>query len=141
MEDYTDSFEFRIFGEEYLKFRHFLVKNSFVYVKAFVREGWMDKDTGKKSDPSLQFNSFQLLHDVMDIYAKKLSIQLDIKDLQEHRIKVLKDLIKMHKGDHALNFVVYDNEETLKLSMPSRKQKVKISQELLDELENNANIL
>jgi DNA polymerase-3 subunit alpha len=43
----------------------------------------------------------------------------------------------MHKGDHALNFVVYDNEETLKLSMPSRKQKVKISQELLDELESN----
>jgi DNA polymerase-3 subunit alpha len=43
----------------------------------------------------------------------------------------------MHKGDHALNFVVYDNDEALKLSMPSRKQKVKISQELLDELESH----
>jgi len=137
VEDYTDSFEFKIYGEDYLKFRHFLVKNSFVYVKVFVREGWIDKVTGKKSDPRLQFNNFQLLHDVMELYAKKLSIQLDIKDLQEHRIKELKDLLKMHKGDHALNFVVYDNEETLKLSMPSRKQKVKISQELLDELENN----
>ena len=73
----------------------------------------------------------------MEVYAKKLSIQLDIKDLQEHRIKVLKDLIKMHKGDHTLNFVVYDNDETLKLSMQSRKQKVKISQELLDELTQN----
>jgi len=137
VEDYTDSFEFRIYGEEYLKFRHFLVKNSFIYVRVFVREGWMDKATGKKSEPRLQFNNFQMLHDVMEVYAKKLSIQLEIKDLQEHRIKVLKDLIKMHKGDHSLNFVVYDNEEELKLSMPSRKQKVKISQELLDELENN----
>jgi len=137
VEDYTDSYEFRIYGEEYLKFRHFLVKNSFIYVKVFVREGWMDKATGKKKEPRLQFNNFQMLHDVMDVYAKKLSIQLNIKDLQEHRIKVLKDLIKTHKGDHALNFVVYDNEEELKLSMPSRKQKVKISQELLDELENN----
>ena len=27
LEDYTDSFEFRIFGEEYLRFRHFFVKN------------------------------------------------------------------------------------------------------------------
>jgi DNA polymerase-3 subunit alpha len=137
VEDYTDSSEFRIFGEEYLKFRHFLVKNSFVFVKVFVREGWMNKDTGKKGEPRLQFNNFQLLHDVMDTYAKKLSIQLNISELQEHRIKILKDLIKMHKGDHALNFVVYDNEEQLKLSMSSRKQKVKISQELLDELENN----
>ena len=136
IEDYTDSHEFRIFGEEYLKFRHFLVKNSFVYVKAYIREGWINKDTGKKSDPRLQFNNFQLLHDVMDTYAKKLSIQLSINDLQEHRITVLQDLFKMHQGDHALNFVVYDNDEEIKLQMPSRKQKVKISQELLDELEN-----
>ena len=51
VEDYTDSYEFRIFGEEYLKFRHFLVKNSFVYVKSFVREGWVNRDTGKKERP------------------------------------------------------------------------------------------
>ncbi len=137
IEDYSDSMEFRIYGEEYLKFRHFLVKNSFVYVKVFVREGWIDKTTGKKNEPRLQFNNFQLLQDVMELYAKKLSIQLNIKDLQEHRIKLLKDLMKTHKGDQALNFVIYDNDETLKLNMQSRKQKVKISQELLDELKNN----
>ena len=42
----------------------------------------------------------------------------------------------MHEGNQMLNFVVYDNKEQIKLQMPSRKQKVKISQELLDELEN-----
>ncbi len=136
VEDYTDSFEFRIFGEEYLKFRHFLVKNSFVYVKIRIAEGWTQKETGKKGEPRIQFNSFQMLHDVMEIYAKKLSIQLDIKDLQQKRIQILNDLIKRHEGNHGLNFVIYDNEEKLKLNMSSRKQKVKISQELLDELAN-----
>ncbi|TXE09040.1 DNA polymerase III subunit alpha [Gelidibacter salicanalis] len=139
IEDYTDSFEFRIFGEEYLRFRHFLVRSSFVYVKVYVKEGWTNKDTGKKSEPRLQFTSFQLLHDVMDTYAKKLSIQLEIKDLKESKIKALDDVLRMHEGNHALNFVVYDNEEKMKLHMPSRKQKVKISQELLDEL-NNQNV-
>ncbi|MFL0353494.1 DNA polymerase III subunit alpha [Xanthomarina sp. GH4-25] len=137
VEDYTDSFEFRIFGEEYLKFRHFLLKNSFIYVKLFVREGWINRETGKKSDPRIQFNSFQLLHDVMDTYAKKLSIQLQVSDLQEERIRKLKELITMHAGDNLLNFIIYDTEEQIKLNMPSRKQKVKISQELLDELESN----
>ncbi|WP_250433236.1 DNA polymerase III subunit alpha [Hanstruepera flava] len=137
IEDYTDSFEFRIFGEEYLKFRHFLLKNSFVYVKVFVREGWTNRETGKKSDPRLQFNSFQLLHDVMDTYAKKLSVQLNIADLQEQRIQKLKELFSLHKGDNALSFVIYDNEDQIKLNMPSRKQKVKISQELLEELESH----
>ena len=43
----------------------------------------------------------------------------------------------MHEGNHALNFVIYDNDEKLKLNMSSRKQKVKRSQELLDELASN----
>ena len=135
IEDYNDSFEFRIFGEEYLKFRHFLLKNNFVFVKAFVREGWINKDTGKPSDPRLQFNNFQLLHDVMEQYAKKLSIQVDIHDLNEQKIIALKELIHLHPGNQVLNFVVYDAREKLKLSMPSRKQKVKVCQELLSELE------
>ncbi|WP_299553770.1 DNA polymerase III subunit alpha [Seonamhaeicola sp.] len=135
VEDYTDSYEFRIFGEEYLKFRHFLMVNNFVFVKTFVREGWVNKDTGKKSDPRLQFNSFQLLHDVMEQYAKKLSLQLDINDLKEDKILQIQDLLRMHPGNQALNFVVYDTKEKLKLNMPSRKQKVKVCQELLNELE------
>ncbi|MFK7781164.1 DNA polymerase III subunit alpha [Psychroserpens sp.] len=137
VEDYTDSYEFRIFGEEYLKYRHFLVKNSFVYVKCFVREGWVNRDTGKKSDPRLQFNSFQLLHDVMDTYAKKLSVQLNINDLKEANIGKLQELFRLHDGNNALNFVIYDNDEEIKLNLPSRKQKVKISQELLQELDND----
>jgi DNA polymerase-3 subunit alpha len=134
IEDYTDSYEFRIFGEDYLKHRHFLMKNSFVHVKTFVREGWTNRDTGKKSDPRMQFNSFRLLHDVMENYAKKLSIQVDINDLSEDKILQLKDLLQMHPGNQMLNFVVYDIEEKIKINMPSRKQKVKVSQELLNEL-------
>tara|TARA_R110002073_G_scaffold159477_1_gene314778 strand:+ start:6256 stop:10635 length:4380 start_codon:yes stop_codon:yes gene_type:complete len=136
IEDYTESFEFRIFGEEYLKFRHFLMVSNFVYVRAFIREGWVNRETGKKGEPRIQFNNFQLLHDVMDTYAKKLSIQFDIKDIKEERIKSIKELLGMHEGSHHLNFVIYDNKEQIKLQMPSRKQKVRISQELLEELES-----
>ena len=134
IDDYTSSQEFRIFGEEYLKFRHFLVKNSFVHVRVFVKEGWKNKETGKVGDPRLQFNSFMLLHDVMDNHAKKLSIHLDINQLKEHTVKQLEELFGMHKGNQALNFVLHDAEEKITLQMPSRNQKVKISQELLDEL-------
>jgi DNA polymerase-3 subunit alpha len=136
IEDYTNSHEFRIFGEEYLKFRHFLMLNNFVYVRSFVREGWTNRETGKKGEPRLQFNNFQLLHDVMDAYAKKLSIQLSIKGLTEDKIKEIQDLLRMHKGKHVLNFVVYDDEEELKVELKSRKQKVQISQELLNELQS-----
>nr|WP_299488169.1 DNA polymerase III subunit alpha [uncultured Allomuricauda sp.] len=137
LEDYSESHEFRIFGEEYLKFRHFLMINSFVHVKAFVREGWVNRETGKKGDPRLQFNDFKQLQDVMDSYAKKLTIKLDIARLQENRIQILKDTLRSHKGEHTLNFVVYEMQDEIKLNLSSRKQKVKINSELLSSLEEN----
>lgn len=134
LEDYNDSCELRIFGEEYLKFRHFLVPNSFIYARIYIKDGWVNRDTGKKSDPRMQYNAMQMLHDVMDQYAKKLTIQLTLEEVQEDRIDSLKDLIKQHKGDHSLHFVIYEMQEKLKLQMNSRRQKVKISNELLEEL-------
>ncbi|MAN28999.1 MULTISPECIES: DNA polymerase III subunit alpha [Mesonia] len=134
VEDYLESYEFRIFGEEYLKHRHFLMMNSFVYIKAFIKQGWVNKDTGKAGDPRIQFNSFKQLQDVMEESAKKLTIQLDVHELKEERIEFLKDLFVTFKGDHTLNFVVYEMKERVKLHMPSRKQKVKICNELLEQL-------
>ena len=132
---YCRRFEFRIFGEEYLKFRHFLVPNSFVFVKVFVKEGWTNRETGKKSDPRMQFNSMQMLHDVMENQANKLTIQMPIEDVSEDKIVALKQLFKTHKGDKQVQFVVYEMEEKVKLTMPSRKQKVGITKELLADLE------
>lgn len=135
MEDYTDSFEFRIFGEEYLKFRHFLMLNSFAYIKLYVREGWVNRDTGLKGDPRMQFNSFMLLQDVMESFAKKLTIKLNIDELEETQVLQLKDTLVSHKGDHPINFVVYEMKEQIKVRLSSRKQKVQISSELLQRLE------
>ena len=136
IEDYVNSHEFRIFGEEYLKFKHFLMHNNFVFVRTLIKEGWINRETGVKGEPRLQFNSFQLLHDVMESYAKKLSIQLNIKEISEEKIQTINDLLKMHSGNHILKFVVYDNDDELKLEMSSRLRKIKISQELLEELKS-----
>ena len=121
IEDYNESYEFRIFKEEYLKYRHFLVPNSFVQIKVFIKEGWVQKDTGKKGEPRLQFNNVQLLQEVMDIYAKKLTIQLDIAKLEEEHITELKDIFQSHPGDNNLNFVVYEMQEQVKLQGMTRQ--------------------
>ncbi len=135
VEDYNESYEFRIFGEEYLKYRHFLMPNNFVHIKVFIKEGWRNKETGKSGEPRIQFRSFKQLQDVMNTYAGKLTIQLDIDNLQKNQIADLKDLFRSHPGDHLLNFVVYKVQDRIKLHMPSKRQKVKISQELLQSLE------
>ena len=135
VEDYEDSYDFKIFGEEYLKWRHFLVPNSFIYGRVLVKEGWTNRETGKKSEPRLQYNSIQLLHDVMEAHGKKLTLTIPLSELKDGRIDSLKNLVKTHKGEKQLFFVVYEKDEKIHLTMPSRKHKINISKELLDELE------
>jgi len=137
MEDYTDSLEFKIFGEEYLKFRHFLMINSFAFIKVYIKEGWVNRDTGKKGDPRLQYNNFMLLQEVMETFAKKLTIKLNIDELKEEDVHELKHTLVSHKGNHSLKFIVYEMEEEIKVTLSSRKQKVRISSELLATLEDN----
>ena len=129
IEDYSDAHEFRMFGEDYLKFKHFLIPNSFLHIKLSVRPGW------KEGDVRLQFNSIQMLQDVLEAMANKLTLQLNVLELDDEKIHSIEEIVKEHKGKDHLNFVVYDMEEQLKLHMPSRTSKIKISQELLNELE------
>ena len=135
VEDYDDSYDFKIFGEEYLKWRHFLVPNSFIYGRVFVKEGWTNRDTGKKGEPRLQYNSFQLLHDVMEVQGKKLTLTIPLNELEDEKINSLKNLVNTHKGEKQLFFVVYEKNEKINLTMPSRKHKINISKELLDALD------
>jgi len=135
IEDYNDSFEFRIFGEEYLRFKHFLVPNSFLYVKATVKPGWTNKE-GVKGDPRVGFNDFMLLHDIMAKMCKKITLKLALKDVKEDTIKNLQHLFATNSGSHSVRFLVYDVEEKLEVDLPSRTSKVQITNEFLAKLDS-----
>jgi len=183
LEGYDESYEFRIFGEEYLKFRHFLIQNNFAYLKVLIKEGWVNHETGKKTDPRMQFVEVRQLQDILEAFAKKLVVLLNIKDLQTDFIHKLSQLFNENKGDNSVTFEIMElekikrlvevettnefeetedavftdeNEESdvaledtkikevteveeikvvTKLSMPSRRLKIRISNELLQELE------
>jgi len=135
LEDYVDSFEFRIFGEDYLKFKHFLILNNFIHIKITIVEGWKNKETGIVGDPRFQYKNFKLLQDVVKSFARKLSIQLNLDEIKETKIDEIKKLLVKHKGEHNLSFVVYDEKEKIKIDMQASKHKINISPELLELLD------
>jgi len=129
--DYTDSFEFRMFGEEYLRFKHFLVLNTFLYIKLKIVKGWKENET------QMRYQNFLMLQDVLANLSKEITITLDIQKVNKDLIKKLSELIKTYKGKKDLYFLVYDQSENIKLNMPSRKFKIDIKNDLLNELKEN----
>ena len=113
LEGYDESFEFKIFGEDYLKFRHFLIQNNFTYLKVLVKEGWINKETGKKSEPRIQFTEAKQLQDVLTNFSKKIIIDLDIKKLKPELIENLTSVFKEHQGDHQVSFEILETETAL----------------------------
>ncbi|WP_088324417.1 DNA polymerase III subunit alpha [Polaribacter tangerinus] len=135
MEDYGDSHEFRIFGEDYLKMKHFLVPNSFLFVRATIQPGWTNKE-GVVGEPRLKFTEMKLLHDIMDELCKKVTIQLPLNEIKEDTILNLESILKNTPGKQSLHFTVWDEQEKLEISLPSRNTKIHISNELLATLES-----
>ena len=135
VEDFSDQYEFRIFGEDYLKYRHFLVVNQFIRVRIMIREGWTNRETGKVGAPRMQYLHFEMLQNTVENNAKKLTLQLEISQLKNESVLQLKEELKSFKGDKQLMFNVYDSEKKVKLTLNSKKQKVKITPELLKLLD------
>jgi len=114
LEGYDESHEFRIFGEEYMKYRHYLTPNSFTFIKLMVKEGWPDKETGKKGEPRIQFVEFKILQDILSLFAKKLVIHININDLQSEFIHQLSTVFQQNKGDKTVVFEVMELEKIKK---------------------------
>ena len=57
--------------------------------------------------------------------------------MKEENVRLLKDTLMSHQGNHPLNFIIYEMQEEIKVNLSARKQKVQISSELLHQLDEN----
>ncbi len=46
-------------------------QNQFTYMRFTVKEGWINKETGKRGEPIIQVLQMQYLQDVFPNFAKK----------------------------------------------------------------------
>ncbi len=137
IDDYSGSFELRLYDEEYTNFKNFFTDNTFVYCRALVRSNtYKDKKTGAdKTFTRLRIISMSLLGKVMDKYTSKLAFTVDLKDVDEGFCKGLTKLARKHRGDVPLQAVVVDGERGLTLTLNTAELKVAVH-EMLPELES-----
>ena len=71
---------------------------NFLHIKTKIVEGWLNKETGVRGEPRIQYTNFKLLQDVVKTFAKKLSIQLKLDDIKNEKINSIKSLLSQHNG-------------------------------------------
>ena len=135
-EDFNDQYKFRVFGEDYLKYKHLLDENKILRLRLSVREGWVNKETGRVGEPRIQFLNIELLDGIITSSSKKITLKIDSSLIKEDDILKLGNILKKFKGSKPLYFDIHDIDNEFKLNMISEDKKVDISKDLLMALDN-----
>ena len=128
IEDFTDSKEFMLFREDYMKFKMMLVQGAFVYVRSRVQpRRWGDQ-------LEIKLTAINLLSEVLDKLTKSITLRVNLFDINEEFTNNFKNILEEHKGNHQLKLNVFDPDDTVSLEMLSRTHKVKITKQLIQDI-------
>lgn len=126
LEDYTDSHEFMLFGEDYLRLRHFLKLGSLLHLKISLRK----KRFGQGL--FIHIKSMKLLQDVMAEYAKSVTLYIAVEQLDDALLEQLKGVVRDFPGDRDMEIRIL--EPDIKLKLRTAKRKVRLETALLERL-------
>jgi DNA polymerase-3 subunit alpha len=136
LEDYNDSYEFALFGDDYIKFRNLLGEGFFVHIRGNIEEKFRQKDNW-----DLRINTISLLSEMRDRLTKSITVVLDLNTLDNQLLDNLQNMVQTNNEKYpnkncTLRFLVKDREDALLVDMSSKTFKVNPSDDLLEDIQN-----
>ncbi|MBQ1969009.1 MAG: DNA polymerase III subunit alpha [Flavobacteriales bacterium] len=135
IEDTSGSYSFSLYRGDFLKFRAFLQMNTFVYIRARVMQGWVNRETGAVGRPRFQVEDVRLLSEVPHDFPKNVTITLDVANIDGRMVEKLLAFVKSNKGHNKLEIKVVDKSTGVSVSLPVGEGKIALDQSIIDYLE------
>jgi DNA polymerase-3 subunit alpha len=140
LEDYKESYEFALFGEDYVKFRNLLMDGYFLHLKGNIEEKFKQKDNW-----DLRIASMSLLSEMRDKLTKSITVCIDLNALNESLLNNIQQVVDVNNQRHpvkncTLRFLVKDRDEALAVEVFSKTVKVNPSDDLLEDIYQITNV-
>lgn len=133
--DYTDSYKFMFFGNDFVNFGNFCKKGLFLLIRGKVAIKWQGND-------QLEFRAtkIELLQELAQ-KAESLRITVPAGSLTTDLIEELDTEFSKSPGKTLLKFSVFDQSTNIKLHLFSRTKRVGLSSGLKAYLQKNVNMV
>jgi DNA polymerase-3 subunit alpha len=128
IEDYSDTIEMALFGEDFLKLGHWIKAGEFLYIKGKVQQRY-NTDLWE-----FKPGSVQLLADIRGKLLKNIQVKLDLAMITPQIIEQMEALLGENKGSCSIKMLLSDNSENISVEMFSRKYKVEPNNMFIDRL-------
>ena len=130
MEDFENSGEIALFGQDWLKWQHFFVEGTGLYITA--------KMQARRYDPKavdLVILDIQLLSEVRDTLVKRIVIDVPVDRLEVPMVESLAEIVKENPGNTELYFNINATED-LSVNLRSASVHLNVNRRLLDFIES-----
>jgi DNA polymerase-3 subunit alpha len=133
-EDYDDTCELALFGDDFIKFKQFLTDGYFLQIRGRVAERFR-----KEGDWEFKITSINLLSELRDKLAKCVTIQVPIERINDDFMQQIHAILEDNKAttdqqNCQLLFDIYDREQNVNIKMPSKSVKINPNNHFLDQL-------
>ncbi|WP_183566161.1 DNA polymerase III subunit alpha [Mucilaginibacter sp. SP1R1] len=139
LEDYNESYEFAMFGEDYVKFRNLMMDGYFLHIKGNIEEKFRQKDNW-----DLRIQVMSLLSEMRDKMTKSLTVCIDVNMLNSKLLDDIQRAINDNNQKYPvqnckLRFQIKDREEAMLVELASKNFKVNPSDDLMADIFNLTN--
>lgn len=129
LSDYSSSLEFRLFGEDYQKFKHLLEMGKAIFMKIGWQKSWRDDGL------ELKVKEVRLLESVGKEMTESITLKLFLDSLTAEIIEKLDELCEQKRGNHRLKMELLDRTNRMKLKMVAKERKVHADSDFIAEIE------
>jgi DNA polymerase-3 subunit alpha len=131
LEDYTGTYEFRVFGKDYENFMKFMQQGYFLLIKATVQERY-----NKPGELEVKIKQINLLGNARDD-LKSFTVNIPVSDVSHVLVREMSNIVKNNSGKIELRIRFVDMEKNISVNLFSRKYRIGITPEMLDFVHNN----
>ena len=129
IEDYNDTIDVAMFGEDYMKHRHLLQVGGFVYMIGKVEERY-----NQEGEWEFRPRVIQLLSNIREDLSKEIQVNVDVTLLNEELVNQLEMIAKENPGKCKFVVTLYSAEESMKVELLSKRYMVNPNNHLIEGL-------
>ncbi|BDD02669.1 DNA polymerase III subunit alpha [Aureibacter tunicatorum] len=129
VEDYSGSFTFFLFSEDYVRFKQYMVEGWFLFIK-----GKMQRQRWDETRIDFKISQIELLSDVKDKYCKGFKISVNVQELDEGIAEFMTEIPQKHPGSIPYHIELIDRGNQIQVDTMSRNYTVNPDSKLLEEL-------
>jgi DNA polymerase-3 subunit alpha len=138
LEDYEGSFDFYLFGDTYLDFSKYMIKDMYLYLQGVAQEKGADfKNKWKKPESpdavkeyEVKIRSIDDLASIKNNLVKDVKVSIPLDRLTDELAGEMINMIKGNSGKTNVYFQIYDKMENHNIRLFSRQYRIDINKQV-----------